>query len=83
MSRFLSRLSKFCQLTVVSSRLTPRYLPTCTEKFFFVPLRTLKNAPAFATPTAEGRGHKSNETKTFPLWVNQKTEVLVRMCAVA
>lgn len=39
-----------------SSRLTPCYLPTCTEKYFFVPLPTLKSVrtPTPPSPRVEG-----------------------------
>ena len=51
-------LSKNCQLTPTRSRLTPCLLPTCTEKYFFVPLPTFQSVPISAPhrPRVEGIG---------------------------
>ena len=42
-----------------SSRLTPCYLPICTEKYFFVPLPTLKSV---FTPTPPRPREKATGT---------------------
>lgn len=42
----------------ISSLLTPSYLPICTEKYFFVPLPTLRNVQCvpFPRPRVDGNG---------------------------
>lgn len=44
------------------SRLTPSFLPTCTEKYFFVPLQTLRNVrtPTPPSPREEGTSSTKN-----------------------
>lgn len=51
-----STLSKISQLIPTVSAPPPDLLPILSEKYFFVPLRTLKSG-FLATPTPEGRGH--------------------------
>ena len=52
----ISTLSKISQLIPTHQPPAPDFVPILSEKYFFVPLRTLRSG-FLANPTPEGRGH--------------------------
>ena len=63
----ISTLSKISQLIPTNQRPPPDYLPILSEKYFFVPLRTLRFA-FFLTPCHGVRGKVESLLNNVVLW---------------
>ena len=71
----ISTLSKICQLIPTNQRPPPDYLPILSEKYFFVPLRTLRYA-FYLTPCRRVCGKVESLLNNVVLWQKLNRAVL-------